>query len=118
MMALTKSFRETIGQELKNDRAFRLAYLGEAVGALHAGDLATGKAMLRNFINGTLGFGNLGKAVHTSPKSLMRMLSIDGHPQAERLFAILSHLQEQEKVEVRLLPVTRKATVRRKLRPT
>ena len=49
-MALTKSFRETLGQELRNDRAFRVAYLDEAIGCLHAGDLATGKAMLRDFI--------------------------------------------------------------------
>ena len=117
-MVLTKSFRETLGQELRNDRAFRVAYLGEAVGCLHAGDLASGKAMLRDFINGTLGFGNLGKAVHTSPKSLMRMLSVDGNPQAERLFAILSHLQKQEKVEVRVLPITPKAATRRSPKAT
>ena len=115
-MALTKAFRETLGQELRSDRAFRVAYLDEAVGCLHSGDLATGKAMLRDFINGTLGFSNLGKAVQTSPKSLMRMLSVDGNPQAERLFAILSHLQKQEKVEVRVLPIARKAKPRRNLK--
>jgi DNA-binding phage protein len=115
-MALTKSFRETLGQELRNDRAFRVAYLDEAIGCLHAGDLATGKALLRDFINGTVGFGNLGKAVQTSPKSLMRMLSAEGNPQAERLFAILNHLQKQEKVEVRVLPVTRKSVPRRNLK--
>ena len=115
-MALTKSFRETLGQELRNDRAFRLAYLDEAIGCLHAGDLVTGKAMLRDLINGTLGFSNLGKALHTSPKSLMRMLSADGNPQAERLFAILGLLQKQEKVEVRVLPLARKAAPRRNLK--
>lgn len=115
-MALTKAFRDTLGQELRNDRAFRVAFLDEAIGFLHAGDLAAGKALLRDFINGTLGFGNLGKAVHTSPKSLMRMLSVDGNPQAERLFAILSHLQKQEKVEVRVLPITRKTAARRALK--
>ena len=115
-MPLTKAFRETLGQELRDDRAFRIAYLDEAVGCLHAADLATGKAMLRNLINGTLGFASLGKAVHTSPKSLMRMLSADGNPQADRLFAILNHLQRQERVEVRVVPLARKAPPRRSVK--
>ena len=107
-MALTRTFRETLGAELRRDRAFRIAYLNEAIGCLHNGDLITGKAMLRDFINGTVGFGELGKAVQTSPKSLMRMLSADGNPHADRLFAILGHLQKREQVRVRVLPVTRR----------
>ncbi|MBL8199607.1 MAG: transcriptional regulator [Chromatiales bacterium] len=113
-MPITRAFRETLGDELRSDRAFRVAYLEEAISCLHSGDIGTGKAMLRDLINGTLGFGNLGKAVQTSPKSLMRMLSASGNPHAERLFAILHHLQKQEQVAVRVVPIGRRGTGRRK----
>jgi len=112
-MALTRAFRATLGEELRRDRAFRVAYLDEAVGCLHSGDLATGKAMLRDLINGTLGFGELGRVLQRSPKSLMRMLSSAGNPHAESLFGILNHLQRQEGVEVRVLPVDRRPRQRR-----
>jgi hypothetical protein len=104
-MALTRAFRATLGEDLRRDRSFRVAYLDVAIGCLHSGDLATGKAMLRDLINGTVGFGNLGKALRRSPKSLMRMLSAAGNPHADSLFGILSHLQRLEGVEVRVLPV-------------
>jgi len=38
------------------------------------GDVDTGKAVLRDFINATIGFDALGTATDKSPKSLMRML--------------------------------------------
>jgi DNA-binding phage protein len=106
-MPLTREFRETIGRELREDRAFRIAYLNEAIDCLHGGDLATGKSMLRDFINGTLGFTELGRKVQIPPKSLMRMLSASGNPHADRLFAILGLLQRRERVRVRLVPAAR-----------
>jgi len=39
-----------------------------------SGDLETGKALLRDYINATIGFEPLAEAVGKSPKSLMRML--------------------------------------------
>jgi hypothetical protein len=58
-------------------------------------DLATGKAVLRDYINATIGFEALGAAVGTPPKSLMRMIGPRGNPQASNLFAVLGHLQKQ-----------------------
>ena len=46
-MALTRNFLDTIAADLKNDREFRLAYLGETIESFHNGDLSTGKGMLR-----------------------------------------------------------------------
>ncbi len=61
-----------------------------------AGDLHTGKAVLRNYINATDGFGDLEAATHKSAKSLMRMLGPDGNPQAENLCEIVAYLQNKE----------------------
>ncbi len=112
-MALTRDFKETIMADLRRDRPFRVAYLGQAIERLHGGEFSVGKRMLRNYINGTLGFAALSKATSTPAKSLMRMLSENSNPHADKLFAILGHLQEVERVRVRVLPASR---VRRRRR--
>jgi hypothetical protein len=61
-----------------------------------AGDLDTAKSVLREYINGTLGFVTLGRALSKSPKSLMRMLSPEGNPQARNLFDMVAYLQKLE----------------------
>lgn len=94
-MALTRSFRETIREQLA-DAEFRREFLREAVGNMVSGDLETAKSVLREYINGTLGFVALGQALAKSPKSLMRMLSPDGNPQARNLFEMVSYLQKIE----------------------
>ena len=92
-MPLTRSFRETITEQL-GDREFRREFLSEAVGNMIAGDLQTAKAVLREYIHGTIGFVGLGKAISKSPKSLMRMLGPSGNPQARNLFEMVSYLQK------------------------
>jgi hypothetical protein len=59
-----------------------------------AGDLATGKAVLRDDINATVGFEALGQSTGTPEKSLMRMFGPRGNPQAGRLLAVLTYLQK------------------------
>lgn len=94
-MTLTRSFRETIKEQLA-DPAFRREFLREAVANMVAGDLDTAKSVLREYINGTLGFIALGSALSKSPKSLMRMLSPAGNPQARNLFDVVAYLQTIE----------------------
>ena len=94
-MPLTRSFRETILEQLGNPE-FRREFLREAVGNMVAGDLDTAKSVLREYVNGTLGFVALGRALSKSPKSLMRMLSPEGNPQARNLFEMVAYLQKLE----------------------
>jgi hypothetical protein len=61
-----------------------------------SGDLDTGKIVLREYVNGTVGFLKLGAALGRSPKSLMRMLSPTGNPQARNLFDMVAYLQKIE----------------------
>ena len=93
-MVLTRNFKETVQARAERDPAFRQALLQEAVTAMLDGDLETGKAVLRDYINATIGFEALGRATGTPPKSLMRMLGPRGNPQASNLFAVLGHLQK------------------------
>lgn len=95
-MALTTSFIETLRKKLQESAGFRRALLKEAVGCMIAGDVETGKSLLRKYINGTVGFIKLGADLGRSPKVLMRMFSSKGNPQAKNLFEIVAYLQKIE----------------------
>lgn len=95
-MALTKDFNETVRRKLQESEGFRRALLKEAVGCMIAGDVDTGKSVLRKYTNGTIGFVRLGAALNRSPKALMRMLSANGNPQAKNLFEMVAYLQKIE----------------------
>ena len=101
-MTLTRDFKETIQARIRRDPTFRKALLIEGVESFLSGDVETGKAVLRDCINATVGFGQLGKALKRSPKSLMRMLGPGGNPQAQNLFEIIAFLQREEGVHLRV----------------
>lgn len=97
-MPLTRDFKVTIRARVERDPTFRKALLREGVEAMLAGDVATAKTILRDYINATVGFGDLAKATRISSKSLMRMLGPAGNPRADNLFEIVSFLQRREGV--------------------
>ena len=97
-MALTRDFKETIRARVKRDPGFRKALLREGIENFLSGDVETGKIILRDFINATVGFTKLSDVTHRSAKSLMRMLGPRGNPQARNLFEIVAYLQHAEGV--------------------
>src|SRR6202035_4163049 len=113
-MALTRDFKETIRARVKRDPGFRKALLREGVENFLSGDVETGKIILRDFINATVGFTKLSDATHRSAKSLMRMLGPSGNPQARNLFEIVAYLQRSE--GVRFEVKSARATLRAKRR--
>lgn len=103
-MALTRDFKETIRARVQRDPGFRKALLREGIENFLSGDVETGKIILRDFINATVGFTKLGDVTHRSAKSLMRMLGPRGNPQARNLFEIVKYLQEAEGVQFEVRP--------------
>ena len=99
-MALTKAFRETVYHRAQKDSAFRKALLTEAVNAYLSGDEATGKTVLRDVINATVGFETLAADLKKSSKSLHRMLGPRGNPNTVNFFAILQVLQKRVGVKL------------------
>ena len=99
-MALTRSFKELVQKRVASDPAFGEALLREGIDTMLAGDVGTGKAVLRDYIKATVGFGNLGEATGTQPRSLIRMFGPRGNPQARNLFGIIGYLQKQAGVEL------------------
>ncbi len=101
-MPLTHDFKETIRARAQHDAKFRRALLTEAVGCIINGDLETGKAVLRDYVNATVGFQDLERLTRIPAKSLMRMLGPKGSPSAANLSRIISALQKTEGVTFEL----------------
>ena len=99
-MVLTKDFKRTIQVRAQRDSVFRKALLQEGTECLLAGDVDTGKMLLRDYINATVGFEELSGVVGKSSKSLMRMFGPKGNPQASNLFGVISYLQEREGIHL------------------
>ena len=97
-MPLTYDFKETIRARAQSDPAFRQALLRESVECMLNGDLQTGKSVLRDYVNATVGFQNLEKSTQIPAKSLMRMLGPKGSPSLANLSSILTALQKSEGV--------------------
>lgn len=99
-MALTRDFKDTVQARAQRDPAFRRGLFQEAIEAFLSNDTETGKLLLRDYGNATVGFEKLGAALDKSPKSLMRMRKSQGNPRAGNLFAGVGHLREGEGVAV------------------
>lgn len=85
-MALTRDFKETVRARAQSDPAFRRALLQEGVECLLSGDLDTGKVVLRDYINATMGFEELGSLTDRQPKGLMRMFGPGAIPRRRICF--------------------------------
>jgi len=101
-MPLTRSFKETVKERAQKDAAFREALLTEGIDALLAGDVDTGKAIIRDYINATVGFERLAQETGTPSKSLMRMFGPAGNPNARNLFSVISRLQHTSGISLRV----------------
>ena len=106
-MALTRHFKETIQARLERDPRFREELLKEGIDSLLSDDVDVAKVVLRDYINATIGFQELGKQTDKSPKSLMRMFSPDGNPSTQNLFAIIGCLQKYEGVRFKVQSISK-----------
>ncbi|MDE2471151.1 MAG: transcriptional regulator, partial [Bradyrhizobium sp.] len=74
----------------------------EAVQALLQGDIDAGRAAMRDYINATIGFEKLSAALGRPQKSLMRMFGPTGNPTAENLLGVISVLQTETGVHLKV----------------
>ena len=104
-MPLTRDFKDSVQARAERDPAFREGLLKEGVECLLAGDVETGKILLRDYINATIGFEELGSLTDKPPKSLIRMFGPTGNPNARNLFEVISRIQQHEGVQLEVNPV-------------
>ena len=100
-MALTRDFRETVRDRAIRDKRYRRELFLEAVNEILEGDIDVGKALLRDYINATITFPELGKQLNKSSKSIHRMLGPDGNPRMDSMVGILKVLQDHEHIRLR-----------------
>lgn len=101
-MAITRNFKDTIQARALRDSEFRQGLLTESIENMLSGDTKTGRSLLRDYINATVGFKKLAKITGIPSKSLMRMCSPSGNPTANNLFDIIHTLQRQEGVKLHI----------------
>jgi DNA-binding phage protein len=101
-MPLTRDFRETVMEDMRKSPGFRDAMLREGVEAFLSGEMNIAKSVLRDLVNATVGFEKLSRKTKIPAKSLMRMLSPSGNPNATNLSAIICALQADAGVELHL----------------
>lgn len=101
-MALTRDFKETVAARARRDPRFREALFTEAINAYLGGNLTTGKAILRDLVNATVGFEELAAELDKPSKSLHRMLAPHGNPSTENFFGIVNALQKKTHVKLRV----------------
>lgn len=101
-MALTRDFRETVVARAQRDPRFREMLFTEAINAYLGGDTASGKAILRDLVNATVGFEELAGELNKPSKSLHRMLAPRGNPSTENFFSIVNALQKRVGVKLRV----------------
>lgn len=114
-MALTRDFQQTVKARADRDPEFRQGLLTEGLEAIVQGEIDVAKTLLRDYINATLGFEALGKALDKSPKSLMRMLSQTGNPNASNLFSVTRYLQKKSGVQFTVIPTASRKTKKKEL---
>src|SRR5258708_12846292 len=105
MMAVTRGLKEFGKCRIEGDPKFRQALFQEAFQTLIEGDVDTAKAVLRDYINATIGFPTLAEATKMPPKSLMRMFGPHGNPTAVNLFGAIVALQEKTGVHLEVRAV-------------
>ena len=99
-MPLTRDFKETVQARAERSPAFREGLLKEGVECLLAGDVETCKIVLRDHINSTTRFEELGSLTDKPPKSLLRMFGPTGNPNSRNLFEVISRIQQHDGVQL------------------
>lgn len=103
--ANTAPIQNLLRNRIRREPEFTGIMLEEAVACLLKNDVITAQLMLRDITNCTIGFQALAKATGIMEKSLMRMLSVKGNPQAKNLFQIIYTLQQLNEVRLEIRAV-------------
>jgi len=112
--SVTVPFQELVKKRIRREPEFAMALLEEALERLVANDVVIAQLLLRDVVNGTIGFQALASATGLMEKSLMRMLSAKGNPQARNLFGIIHELQRFNRVQLEVSAVASKSLARAK----
>ena len=101
-MPLTRDVKETIRARIKRDPEFGEELLKEGIECLLAGEVGTGKILLRDYIDATIGFRELGELTAKRSSSLIHMFGPESNPQARNLLGVIGRLQEHKDLRIKV----------------
>jgi DNA-binding phage protein len=105
MVVLSRDASITVVDRISRDREFTIALLDEAVSLFLNGEPDVARLVLRDLVNGTIGFEGLAVATGKPSKSLHRMLSLKGNPTMDNLTLIFGVLRRELGVDIRVQTV-------------
>jgi DNA-binding phage protein len=94
VMALTRRYRETVLDRIKNDPEFTAALYAEAITSLVEGDKEMALSVLRDLVHAHVSFKTLAKQTGFDEKALHRMLGKNGNPTMENLTKVIHTIEE------------------------
>ena len=101
-MPLTKGFKQTVLERAQRDSRFRIGLLTEALECLLNNEIDVAKSLLRDYVNATIGFQELGLRVDKEPSSLMRMLGPNGNPNITNLSQVIAAVRDHEGIRLKV----------------
>ncbi len=107
MPSLTRPSWKTLQERIKREPAFGAELLNVMFECLLEGEVGTGRAMLQEYIDATIGFQKLGKLISKSPDSLMQMFTSEESLDAHTLFAVIHCLQQQAGLQLKVKAVAK-----------
>ncbi len=102
---MLKDFSEVVADRIQREPEFARALLGEAIAVFLNGEPDVSRLLLRDLVNGTIGFEGLAAATGRPSKSLHRMLSAKGNPTMDNLTLIFGVLRQELGVEIQVQTV-------------
>jgi DNA-binding phage protein len=102
---MLKDFSEVLVDRIQREPEFARALLGEAITVFLNGEPDVARLVLRDLVNGTIGFEGLAAATGRPSKSLHRMLSAKGNPTMDNLTLIFGMLRQELGVEIQVQTV-------------
>jgi DNA-binding phage protein len=102
---MLKDFSEVLVDRIQREPEFARALLGEAITVFLNGEPDVARLVLRDLVNGTIGFEGLAAATGRPSKSLHRMLSAKGNPTMDNLTLIFGVLRQELGVEIQVQTV-------------
>jgi DNA-binding phage protein len=97
---MLKDFSEVVADRIQREPEVARALLGEAIAVFLNGEPDVSRLLLRDLVNGTIGFEGLAAVTGKPSKSLHRMLSAKGNPTMDNLTLIFGVLRQELQVEI------------------
>lgn len=101
-MGLTRKFKETVQTRVLQDPEFRKELIIEATNAFLEGDIDTGKALLRDYLNATEALPSIALELALDEKSIRRMIGPRGNPTLKNFINILGACKKREDLDLRV----------------